>query len=228
MCTIRGLKSTNFLCLFRSMCWTWVTWLRWGRRWRCSARPCRRSPSFPSPARWCTPSTSCLSNSSLTPRLTLMLSVRQFPFFFLQHRKDVFDVETLRSKQGWKKPGFFFKTQPSGFFGFLFFSVFGFFYIFAQKREFLGFFCFKNIFRCIQTLNMITLTLTSSAEFFCGTWKCQNQIFNLTSLRSCSCTFGWIVEGGGGGEWVTVHQSNFEGLEDFQKILSQELVLFSQ
>jgi hypothetical protein len=27
------------------------------------------------------------------------------------------------------------------------------FYIFAQKREFLGFFSFKNTFRCIQTLN---------------------------------------------------------------------------
>jgi hypothetical protein len=60
-------------------------------------------------------------------------------------------------RQGWKKPGFLKKNQPSGFFffGFLwffcvffcFFGVFGvflgflgFFYIFAQKREFLGFF----------------------------------------------------------------------------------------
>jgi hypothetical protein len=30
---------------------------------------------------------------------------------------------------------------------------FGFFYIFAQKREFFGVFSFKNTFRCIQTLN---------------------------------------------------------------------------
>jgi hypothetical protein len=37
-------------------------------------------------------------------------------------------------RQGWKKPGFFLKTQPSGF-------VWFFFYI-AQKREFLGFFQF--------------------------------------------------------------------------------------
>jgi hypothetical protein len=50
------------------------------------------------------------------------------------------------------------KKQPSGFFwvfwlflGFL--GLFGFFYIFAQKREFLGFFSVKNTFRCIQTLN---------------------------------------------------------------------------
>jgi hypothetical protein len=69
-------------------------------------------------------------------------------------------------EQGWKKPEFFLnkKTSPVGFLVFLvFFSFFlfffGFFYIFAQKREFLGFFSFKNTFRCIETLNyLITLT----------------------------------------------------------------------
>ncbi len=46
---------------------------------------------------------------------------------------------------GWKKPGLK-KNQPSGsFFGFLFFFEF-FFYIFAQKREFLGFFQFQEYF----------------------------------------------------------------------------------
>jgi hypothetical protein len=40
------------------------------------------------------------------------------------------------------------KNQPSGFFGFL-----GFFLnIFSQKKEFLGFFSFKNTFRRIQTV----------------------------------------------------------------------------
>jgi hypothetical protein len=61
--------------------------------------------------------------------------------------------------QGWKKPGLNKKNQPSGFFVFLggflgffwgFFGVFwfllGFFYIFAQKREFLGFFQFQKYF----------------------------------------------------------------------------------
>ncbi len=47
--------------------------------------------------------------------------------------------------QGWKKHGIFLnkkKNQPSGFFlGFL-----GFFYIFALKREFLGFFRFQEYF----------------------------------------------------------------------------------
>ncbi len=56
-----------------------------------------------------------------------------------------------------KNPGFFKKNQPSRFFVFLgffgFFLVFLVFYIFAQKRGFLGFFSFKNTFRCIQTLN---------------------------------------------------------------------------
>jgi hypothetical protein len=67
--------------------------------------------------------------------------------------------------QGWKKPGFVFKkpgflkpglkkNQPSGFFWFFwFFCVFwgfwvslGFLNIFAQKREFLGFFQFQEYF----------------------------------------------------------------------------------
>jgi hypothetical protein len=39
-----------------------------------------------------------------------------------------------------KNPGFSLKTQPSGFF-------FVFFYVFAQKRKFLGFFSFKDTFR---------------------------------------------------------------------------------
>ncbi len=58
---------------------------------------------------------------------------------------------------GWKKPDFFFKPSPVDFFGFFFgflwvFWVFGFFlffcffYIFAQKREFLGFFQFQEYF----------------------------------------------------------------------------------
>ena len=40
-------------------------------------------------------------------------------------------------EKSYKTPGFFF-TQPSG--------VFCFFYIFAQKREFLGFFQFQEYF----------------------------------------------------------------------------------
>ncbi len=66
--------------------------------------------------------------------------------------------------QGWKTPGFFFLPSPVGFFGFFWvFWVFGFFwvfwvfwglfYIFAQKREFIGFFPVSFTFRCIQTLN---------------------------------------------------------------------------
>ncbi len=50
-------------------------------------------------------------------------------------------------RQGWKKP------SPVDFFGFfvffcffLFFLFFVFFYIFAQKREFLGFFQFQEYF----------------------------------------------------------------------------------
>ncbi len=55
---------------------------------------------------------------------------------------------------GLKKTGFKKKTSPVGFL-FLqdFWFFFGFLYIFAQKREFQGFFSFKNTFRCIQTLN---------------------------------------------------------------------------
>jgi hypothetical protein len=52
--------------------------------------------------------------------------------------------------QGWKKPGFLKKkTQPSGFFGFFgfFWGFLGFFfYIFAQKRDFLGVFQFQEYF----------------------------------------------------------------------------------
>jgi hypothetical protein len=58
------------------------------------------------------------------------------------------------ARQGWKKPGLK-KKPPSGFFFggggglgifwvFWFFGVFSFFYIFAQKREFLGFFQFQE------------------------------------------------------------------------------------
>jgi hypothetical protein len=57
-------------------------------------------------------------------------------------------------KAGLEKTRFKKKTSSVFFFRFLgFFRVFGFFFIFAQKREFLGFFSFKNTFRCIQTLN---------------------------------------------------------------------------
>jgi hypothetical protein len=71
------------------------------------------------------------------------------------------------ARQGWKKPvgflggfgglwffgGFFrFFWVFLGFIGF-FLVFFWFFYIFAQKRDFLGFFSVKNTFRCIQTLN---------------------------------------------------------------------------
>jgi hypothetical protein len=45
------------------------------------------------------------------------------------------------------------KNQPSVFF-WVFWVFLGFSYIFAQKRDFLGFFfSFMNTFRCIQTLN---------------------------------------------------------------------------
>jgi hypothetical protein len=55
-----------------------------------------------------------------------------------------------------KNPGFFKKTQPSGFFwvflGFL--GFFGFFWVFWPRREgFSVFFSFTNTFRCIQTIN---------------------------------------------------------------------------
>jgi hypothetical protein len=58
-------------------------------------------------------------------------------------------ARTLRSgtgkNQGWKKPGFLKKNQPSGFFlGFFGFS--GFLNIFAEKKEFLGFFQFQEYF----------------------------------------------------------------------------------
>ena len=46
-------------------------------------------------------------------------------------------------RQGWKKPGLK-KNQPSGVFLF-FLGILGFFHIFAQKREFLGFFLVSRI-----------------------------------------------------------------------------------
>jgi hypothetical protein len=67
-------------------------------------------------------------------------------------------------KAGLEKTRVFLKRKPAQWF-FCFFLVFlgfffwggGFFviflYIFAQKREFLGFFSVKNTFRCIQTFN---------------------------------------------------------------------------
>jgi hypothetical protein len=53
-------------------------------------------------------------------------------------------------EQGWKKPGFKKKTSPVGFLVFVlffwgFFVFFSFFDIFAQKREFLGFFSVSRI-----------------------------------------------------------------------------------
>jgi hypothetical protein len=44
-------------------------------------------------------------------------------------------------QQGGKNPGL--KKKPAQWF---FFGFFGFFYVFAQKREFLGFFQFQNYF----------------------------------------------------------------------------------
>jgi hypothetical protein len=50
--------------------------------------------------------------------------------------------------EGWKKPGFFKKTPAQWvFLGFWVFWFFWFFFdIFAQKREFLGFFQFQKYF----------------------------------------------------------------------------------
>ncbi len=48
---------------------------------------------------------------------------------------------------GLEKPGFLKKkNQPSGFFFWVFWVFLGFFYIYAQKREFLGFFQFQEYF----------------------------------------------------------------------------------
>ena len=59
-----------------------------------------------------------------------------------------------------KNPGFFKKTQPSGFFWvfLVFFGFFGFFCFFLRffcldERVFRVFFSFTNTFRCIQTFN---------------------------------------------------------------------------
>jgi hypothetical protein len=67
-------------------------------------------------------------------------------------------VRTLNKAGLDKNTGFCKKIQSSGFFVFwvflFFFVFFCFFYIFAQKREFLGFFQFQEYtFRCIQTIN---------------------------------------------------------------------------
>ncbi len=58
--------------------------------------------------------------------------------------------KSFTEQAGLQKTRVFKKNHPSGFF--VFFGVF--FYIFAQKIEFLRFFSCKNTFRCIpQTLN---------------------------------------------------------------------------
>jgi len=52
-----------------------------------------------------------------------------------------------------KNPGFFKKTQPSGFV-WVFLGFFGFFGFFCpDERVFRVFFSFTNTFRCIQTLS---------------------------------------------------------------------------
>jgi hypothetical protein len=64
-----------------------------------------------------------------------------------------------------KNPGLK-KNTPTQWFFWFFLGFFGFFYIFAQKREFLGFFSFKNTLRCIQTLNYNhTYKLTSFSYY---------------------------------------------------------------
>jgi hypothetical protein len=65
------------------------------------------------------------------------------PFSIAPLNEQGSDSIALCSRVG-KNPGFKKKTTQ---------WVFWFFYIFAQKREFLGLFSFKNTFRCIQTLN---------------------------------------------------------------------------
>jgi hypothetical protein len=69
------------------------------------------------------------------------------------------EKDIKKKKQGWKKPGFFKKNQPSGFLGFFgFYWVFflgggGFGFFCPDERVFRVFFSFTNTFRCIQTLN---------------------------------------------------------------------------
>ncbi len=61
-------------------------------------------------------------------------------------------VLRMHARQGWKKP-VFQKTQPSGFFVFVFFWIFWFFIYLSRRESFYGFFSFKKNFRFIQTLN---------------------------------------------------------------------------
>jgi hypothetical protein len=62
--------------------------------------------------------------------------------------------KSFTEQAGLEKTRVLKKNQPSVFLVFLgFWIFFCFFYIFAQKIEFLRFFSFKNTFRCIQTLN---------------------------------------------------------------------------
>jgi hypothetical protein len=72
------------------------------------------------------------------------------------------DIQLRNGEEaGLEKTRVFLKNPAQCFFwfflGYFVFFVFlgflGFLNIFAQKREFLGFFSFKNTFRCIQTLN---------------------------------------------------------------------------
>ena len=80
--------------------------------------------------------------------------------------------------QGWKKPGFFKKIQPSGFlkvffwFFWVFWFFFGFFGFFCpDERVFRAFFSFTNTFRCIQTLNYNHLTnLPLSPNICISSW----------------------------------------------------------
>ncbi len=71
----------------------------------------------------------------------------------------VYDPDSPPPPRVGKNPGFFKKTQPSGFFwffwGFLvFFVFFWFFWAFCPDERILRvFFSFTNTFRCIQTLN---------------------------------------------------------------------------
>ncbi len=87
-------------------------------------------------------------------RALMQLDYRQF----VLKTEAMSGLRPLPYQAGLEKNVFFFKPSPVVFLGFLvfwvFFWFFGFFYIFAQKKEeFLGFFSFKNTFRCIQTLN---------------------------------------------------------------------------
>jgi hypothetical protein len=56
----------------------------------------------------------------------------------------IFDLHFTCSRQGWKKPGFLKKKQPSGFFGFywVFFGFIGFFWVLLGLLVFLVFFIY--------------------------------------------------------------------------------------